>query len=475
MTSKAYRWLGELLGIDVQDRLKVAFLSGAFFLIIGAYTIAKELKDSLFTSIVGKEYIPIAKWPTMILLVPITLLYAKLVDSMRRYQLLALCSAFFGIGGLLIAYFIGHEAIGLINTEKSPYRIFGWVIYLFVEGYMPFLVNVLWAFANSITSPEGAKKNYAIVVACSKVGGMITAATAWALFTIGATTRFDTGLFSDVGMHQAVFAGSSLLLLLVPPVLWLMMRKVPGKDMHGYEAAYQVEKQKKKEHKEKTGVFAGISLLLKYPYVMGIFSMIFFYEVTNTVLSYLRIIVAESSSSSVSGLSGTLFKIVFMTHAVGFIISLFGTRALLRTFGERICLILVPITTGILLLYFMMSATAAALVATFVVLRSINYAFSWPVRESLYIPTVKEIKFKSRAWIDAFGAKFAKSTGSVFNLFASWLGQGMFLTVHSFFFASLVGLWFIAAFLLGKRFEWAVDHNEVIGAGQSEEEEGQEA
>ena len=45
----------------VQERFKFVFLGMAFFFVIGGYTVAKELKDSIFASIIGKEYIPYAK------------------------------------------------------------------------------------------------------------------------------------------------------------------------------------------------------------------------------------------------------------------------------------------------------------------------------------------------------------------------------------------------------------------------------
>ena len=99
-------------------------------------------------------------------------------------------------------------------------------------------------------------------------------------------------------------------------------------------------------------------------------------------------------------------------------------------------------------------------------LRAINYGFSYPVRESLYIPTVKEIKFKSKSWIDAFGTKFAKSSGSGMNFFVEYLGSAFLFTAYSIFFASIISIWTLAAYLLGKRFEKAVARNEVIGAEQ---------
>jgi AAA family ATP:ADP antiporter len=459
MGSKLRSMFRELFSIDREERLKVLFLSLAFFFVIAGYTLAKDLKDSIFVSVVGKEYIPWAKMISMFVLVPAVLFYSYLVDKMRRYQLLSFYSGLFGVVGILFAYLIGHPTIGVANTDVSPYRLFGWLFYFFVEGYSPFVVNVFWAFANSINSPDSAKKSYGIMVSSSKLGGMISAGFAWMLFSSAATHTW----ISDVGMHQLVLFISSVLLFFVPFTIYWLMKKVPGKYLHGYEAVYQVEKQKKKEGKEKVGMFAGLYLLLKYPYVLGVFGMVYFYEVVATVLGYLRVSVAQANATGISDVSSFLFKTYFITHTIGFIISLLGTRALLNRLGERVCLLIIPLVSGALLLYFMLGMDANALVVAFVGLKALNYAFSYPVRESLYIPTVKEIKFKSKSWIDAFGTKFAKTSGSVFNRYAATFGASMMLPLHSFFFAGLVGFWFLTAFLLGKRFDKAISHGEVIG------------
>lgn len=461
MRSKVSALFGELFDIEPHERLKVAFLGVAFFFVIGAYTLAKELGGSIFISIVGQTYVPLAKMLTMIVLVPAIFLYSKLVDKLRRYQLLCFYSLLFGTLGLVFTFFIGHPTIGINNTDTSPYRIFGWLFYFFVEGYSPFVVSVFWAFANSVTSPEGAKKNYGLMVSGSKIGGMLSAGLAWLLFSWSSPS--SVGLFSDVVNHQIVLGLSSTMLIVVPCVILFMMKKVPGKYLHGYEAAYKVEKEKSKQGKTETGIFAGLVMLLKYPYVLGIFGMVYFYEVVATVLSYLRLGVAQANAESISGVSSFLFQTIFLTHAMGFCISLLGTRTLLKQLGERVCLLLIPLLSGILLLYFIMEKSPYALMIAFVALKSLNYAFSWPVRESLYIPTVKEIKFKSKSWIDAFGSKFAKTSGSTFNFMTTQLGEGLLLSAYAFFFAGVVSLWFLAAFLLGKRFEKAIANNEVIG------------
>ncbi len=462
--SKISTMFKRILYVEPTERLKLFFLTLIYFLIITTYTVAKEFKDSVFVSIVGKSYVPSAKIAAMLALIPAIFLYSKLVDKLRRYQLLCFYSLVFGILGLLFTVLLGHATIGLPNTNASSSRVFGWIFYFFVEGYSPFLVSVFWAFANSINSPESAKKNYGLMVSGSKVGGMLSAGLGWYIFS--SHCIHSSGMMSDTAIHQWVFGVTSALLLLVTPVVFLLMKKVPGHYLHGYEAAYRVEKQKGKAGKSESGILAGITMLLRYPYVMGIFGMVFFYEVIQTVFSYLRLGVAQTGADSLSAFTGNLFKLIFISHTIGFMIALFGTATLLRRLGERWCLLLIPIISGVLVLYVVITGLSPlAISVAFVSLKSVNYAFSWPVRESLYIPTVKEIKFKSKSWIDAFGSKFAKTTGSTFNILATGAGS-FFLQMHMLFFGVLVGLWTLTSWLLGKRFERAVKHNEVIGADE---------
>lgn len=450
----------ELFGIAPDERRKVFLLGLIFFLVVGAYTITRDLKSSIFISVVGREYVPWAKVLTMILLVPLIFLYSRTVDLMRRYQLLAFYSAVFAVGGLVFAYLLGHPVHGLANPVTSPYRIWGWLFFLFGEGYSPFVISVFWAFANSVSSPEEAKRNYGFVVSGSKLGGMLTAGMAWYLFSMSGITH--NALFTDIFIHQFFLVVSSLFLLCVPFVIKFLIKTVPGDNLHGYKAAYQQEISHKTT--QKTDMFAGLSMFIRYPYVLGIFGLVFFYETVSTVLSFLRLGVAQASAQCVSDVSSLLFEMAFKTHVIGFLISLFGTRALCQRLGTTFCLILVPLLTGFFLLYLMVETTSQALVNAFVFFKAIHYAFSWPVRETLYIPTIKEIKFKSRSWIDAFGSKIARTAGSAFNILSSDLGPMMVLPAHSFFFAVIIFLWLVIATLLGRRFEKAVKNNEVIGS-----------
>jgi len=445
------------------DYLKLIFLGMSFFLIIGAYSLVKELKNTIFMYTVGYEYIPIARPAALFMLMPAILFYSYLVDRMRRYQLLAFYCFLYAITGIAFAILLGNNQYGLLNMHTSPYRIFGWLFYFFIEGYPAFIVSIFWAFANSISSPDNAKKYYGYMVSFSKLGGMLTAAIAW--FLLRARTIDGARLYSDTTNHQILLMIASLFLLVVPFILLIMRRVIPNKYLHGYEAAYKVEQQKQRAGEAKTGVFVGLKMLFNYPYVLGIFGMAFFYDLISVVLSYISVGIAQSTSTDISEVSEKFFEIVFKAHLLGFFISFFVTGFLLRILGIRWSLLLVPATAAVVIAHYMLNYSAMnAIVIAIVALRAIHYSFSNPVRESLYIPTVKEINFKARSWGDSFGSKVAKTAASMFNLMAADIGSALFFTTYSVFFASSVGLWLITAYFVGRRFDQAVAQNEVIGA-----------
>ncbi|MDZ4151743.1 Npt1/Npt2 family nucleotide transporter [Methylicorpusculum sp.] len=173
------RLMHKLFYVEPKERVKLFFLTLIYFLIITTYTVAKEFKDVVFVSIVGKSYVPTAKIIAWIALIPAIFVYSKLVDKLRRYQLLCFYSLMFGVFGLLFAVLLGNASIGLPNTNASASRLFGWLFYFFVEGYSPFLVSVFWAFANSVNSPDSAKKTYGLMTSGSKLGGALSAGLGW--------------------------------------------------------------------------------------------------------------------------------------------------------------------------------------------------------------------------------------------------------------------------------------------------------
>ncbi len=457
--------IGLSFDLDEQEKNKILWLTLAFFCVIGSYTVLKEMKDVLFAQIVGSQYLYKVKFLSMFVLLPATLLYAKLVDYLSRFSLLVFYSLLYGVGGIVISYYLQDPVMGLANTVPSPDRTLGWIIYLFYEGVVPFVVSVFWSFANSITGPETAKKGYTLLIAGSKIGGMFTAGLAWALFM---PTSFLGGLgWSSVFMHQFLLVCSSLLLAASPAIIYVLMQTAQKKSLHGYEASYEHEKEQEEKGESETGMLSGLLMMLKHPYILGIFGMMFFYELVNVVLGIQRTVILQTVSKDAASFSGEMFKQRFWMHFAGLILSFFGTRVLIKRLGEQVCLIMIPLLTGALLLYFMLAYNEQAVLFVFMALGMLNYAFSSPLREALYIPTVKDIRFKSKAWIESFGQRFAKACGSgVIGTIQkiAIIGSPLYITLFSSFFAVIIILWTLVAYLLGRKYVSVIKKGEAIGA-----------
>jgi AAA family ATP:ADP antiporter len=155
-------------------------------------------------------------------------------------------------------------------------------------------------------------------------------------------------------------------------------------------------------------------------------------------------------------------------HVWTMVISFFGVQYLLRKFDVRRCLLLVPISVAFLLIFFVLTYSAESILYVFIGLGAINHSLSYPLRESLYIPATKDMKFKAKAWIDTFGTKFSKGFGSLFANITGRMavGSSLLSVVYGVFFTVMILLWFITSWLLGKKYDKAIKNNEIIGEGQ---------
>ena len=93
--------------------------------------------------------------------------------------------------------------------------------------------------------------------------------------------------------------------------------------------------------------------------------------------------------------------------------------------------------------------------------KGLGYAVNNPVKEMMYIPTSKDIKFKSKGFIDVFGSRMSKLGGAqVTNAFKYNLNDLMlFGTAFSF---GLTAIWVLAAIYVGNKNAQLIKDNEIV-------------
>jgi ATP:ADP antiporter, AAA family len=452
--------LKNLWGIKKEFRQKVFYLSMTFLLMMCCQVIWRPMKMAVFAKMVGATLVPMAKLYSLFYVIPLVLLYSKLVDWLRRHHLLYAFTLFHAIGGLAFFYFLSHPIYGLANTEINPNRWVGWAFYFFMESFDAFFSTTFWAFADSVNNPKDARNYYGFFVSGSKVGGIISSAILYLALTYSSTADQITLL------PNALLIGSFLLLGAAFSI-YKLVTKVSDDYMHGYEAAYCLEKHKSRESVSFIGAlksaFDGLFIMLKNPYVLGIFSLVMFYEIIIVIFDYWVALLADATHSTVGAMTAYYAFYYFLLNVIGLVISFFGTTPLLRLIGIRLSLFIFPlICMGMVgLTYFFPTATMFFIVL--VALRAFNYSLNHPTREVLYIPTTKDIKFKAKTWTDAFGSRIAKSFGSIFNVSLKGATPAFALMSSLSLSFGLTFFWVIIVYFLGKTLQDAIDHKRVIG------------
>jgi len=439
---------GDLRGKELK---KFAFLALGYFFLIGSWWPLKTLKDSVFINIVGPLHLPEAKLASLILFFPLVLLYSKLVDHVSKEKLIYWFIGIYGTLGLILVYYLNHPTIGLANASVNPQRIIGWAFYLFSESYITLMLSLYQSFINDVTTPESAQKGYGLIIFGAQLGGF--------LFTLlGNYLSYDSTLYAQ---RAPLIALISILMFFAIALVVYMLEHVVGKDqMQGYEESIKKPNTLDTDTSKastKVGFLDGLKLLLTHYYVAGIFALIFFQELISTLMGFQMSLLVKSTYVDPGLVNKFLFDFALAVQAIACMFGLIGTSFFQRKFGIRFCLIAYPILLGLFISAYMLNPSLSTIFYVMLIAKALNYAFNQPAKEVLYIPTSRSIKYKSKAWIDMFGLRFAKATGSIANRLV-----GPIVSLTGGFALGLIFIWTICGSLLGKTFKKAVSDNKII-------------
>lgn len=460
---RPYQAFKNYLQLDHYDILKLLLLAGAFFCIIGSYSILRSLKTSLFLGLVGKEYQPISRLISLFIIFPCGILYSKLVDKLKRQQIFYTVIGIYAALSFVFAVLFAHPEFGVKNTITSPDRVLGWAFEIFMDLYSALVLTTFWGYANSISTPLFANKSYGLITAISRVGGIVTP-------LLGLLFLHKLPIATHISIPILVFIAGIFLIFAVYCIKKIITA-LPEEYLHGYDTAHHktttIEPEVgAKKSSSKPGVFEGIKLMLTQPYVMGIFGLVYSMEVIAIIFDYqMQVLMSIETNNNIGSMSSFMFIYTSSFQALGLLFALFGTSTLLKRFGTLNCLLIMPVAVLSLSVLTFMYPSLSTIFFVMIVLRALNYGFNYPVRETLYIPTVKDIQFKAKLWIDSFGKTFSKSSGSLFNQFLLCFSSNPYfiLRVDSIYCVGVACVYGVISLLIGKKYQRTILNGEVIG------------
>jgi len=431
---------------------KFSFLAFIFFLIVGTYWGLRPVKDSIFGAMVGlKAYQPFAKILSLIMIVPLIIFYNKLIDRYPRRKLFYILFTVYGLLALLFMAVFLHPTLGLANTVASPYRIFGWLWYVYVESFGSLMIGALfWAFTTDITLPESAKRGFPLIYLFGQMGNILGPKLLRA-------TNFG---FANSAPVVGILA---VLMLSIVFFMWLFLRVTPESQLKAYEGEV-IEKEEKK--KEKEGFLDGLKHLLKHKYLLGIAGIIIFFEIIVTILDYNFKALAQDFFT-VGGvlmeknLGAYLASYGVWTGIVSTLCVLFGINSIQRKLGMRVSLVLMPLVVLIAVLVLRLNPILAVAFWIMVFSKAVNYALNQPTLKQAYIPTTKESKYKAQSWIEMFGGRSSKATGSAINV-VNGFSPAFYVVLSTVVSLGLIGVWVLIAIFVAKTYTQAIKENKVV-------------
>ncbi len=468
------RLLEPIFGKFERDEfIKFVLLGLLFCLIIGTYWALRSLKDPLFQDIVGGKWQPRAKMLSLVVMIPLILIYSKLIGMLSRRNLFYVMSTVYGIATLVIAYCMldpQEWGIGLANDTPSYSRILGWVWYVFVESFGSLIVALFWAFATDITTAESAKKGFFLVATFGQLGGIF--------FPL--VTKIPMAYQLSNAYAVAICA---LFIFAIIPLIMVFMKTIPPSQLEGFKGTNEPANA---EEKEETGFLVGLKLMFSKPYLLGMFGVIAFYEIIVTVFDYYFKIMAEAQILDKAEKLAFFGAYGSFANLATFLCLVFGISNIQRKLGLTVSLTLMPLLVGCAVAVFNFYPHLQALFWLMVSAKAINYALNQPSMKQLYIPTTKDVRYKAQAWIETFGSRGSKATGSLLNeqhknvlisngpawadpayskahMFGTEdVGSFWYMAMCSYLFVGLIGLWIIVALFLGRTYQKAIDENKVV-------------
>jgi len=433
-----------------------------FATIIGTYWTLRVLKKAVFYKLVGAAFIPFAKTASIIGLIPILLVYNKMLDRYPRERMFNLLALIYGtlfliVGGLLLVTQASPEVIAartgfaFFGTQAVGY---GW--YVLTETFGSLVIALFWAISSDITSPESAKKGFYFTTAIAQFGGILAPKY---LGMLPKLLHFQTDAI-------VLFIAALLTFSLYFSMNWFF-KNTPKKLLESF--SHHATNEKAVEKEQEPGFFEGLKILFRHKYLLGIFAAISIYEIIVTIFDFNFDLMVNANYSGAE-LTAYLGDYGSYVNIVAFACLILGISNITRWLGVSVALILMPIIIGGAFVGFISIHNLQFLFWLMVSSKAINYALNGPAMKQLYIPTSKDARFKAQSWIESFGSRGAKESGSIVNMslnplvsrFGQVAGRIKYINLVSWIGLILVGFWFVVAIFLGNTYNKAIKEKKII-------------
>lgn len=426
------RALGLVTEVRAGEGTTALLLTLNLFLLLAAYYVLKPIREALILAMEsGAEYKSYMSAVIALGLLVAVPAYSAFAQRVPRNRLVVTVTLFFA-SHLVLFY--------LANLSDAIRPWLGLVFFFWIGIFNMMVVAQLWAFANDLYTEEQGKRIFPLIGVGASVGS--AAGSAYGIATRG----------TDVYVMMLAAAGMLVVVAALSQVI------------HRRELAREEERESKAppQAASRAGAFG---LVFKTPYLLliAVFSLLF--TLVNTNGGYIMDSLVgdwaaetEAAGRLPAGTDISAFikafydEFYFWVNSAGVLLQLFVVSRIVKYFGMRGAFLIFPVVA-------LLDATLITILPALAIVQygkivenSLDYSLNNTVRNMLWLPTTKDMKYRAKQAIDSFFVRMG-DVGSAAFVFV--MADRLELGVRWFAIANVVMVvaWLAVAFAILKQRE----------------------
>jgi AAA family ATP:ADP antiporter len=426
MSQRFDKFLARFVRIEPNEKRAVFTAFALMFCVMGGYFAVRPIRETVGT-ILG-EAVTSDTWIwTAVFAIAIIPIYGFLVARVSRATLVP---AIYGTVAVALA------AAGLVFAADPQNMVVGRIFYVGISVINLFLISVFWSFLLEFFQSEQTKRLFGFIAAGGTTGALIGPFV---------TER----IVNHVGISGILYFGAALF------VVAIFCQRALVAEMRNTTMPSAVAASAAQVRGASSGVggnpFAGVAIVLKSPYLMGIALFIIMISTANTILYFEQLRLVKDMFDDPEQRAQMFARIDFIVQSLTVVSQVLITGRLAQKLGVTGLLVILPllIMGGFLLL---------ASLGTFVILASVmvlrrwgEYAFIRPGREMLWSRLDTETKYKAKNFVDVTVYRFSDAV--VAQVQDALKGAGMSPAQGALLGAGVAALWAVNGWWLGRRYD----------------------
>ena len=392
MPTLLHRSLSRVARIEARE-LPAALASFLlFFFVLGSYFAVRPVRETMAT-ILGRERVADLWLYTALFSMLIVPVFGWLVARVRRSVLLP---GVYGSVALILA------AIGSVLQADAASVEVGAFFYVWISVINLMLVSVFWSFLLEMFSSDQATRLFGFIAAGGTLGALVGPLT----------TRLVVNALGNAGvlyLGTAGFVGA-----IACQMTLIRIWKRDGESIRAASGSTAAA-ARKSDAALGGNPFAGIPIVLRSPYLLGIAVFVMLLSAVNTFLYFEQLQIVSDTFPDTTRRTEVFATIDFVVQSLTIVSQLFLTGAIAARFGVGTLLTFVPVLMIGAFLTLASSHVFSVIAVSLVMRRYGEYAFIRPGREMLWSTMDTETKYKAKSFIDVPVYRAADYVGAQFK------------------------------------------------------------